>query len=43
MKKIMLFYLETCPYCKNAYKAMEELIKENVRYILSFTNRYTPN
>ena len=32
MKKITLFYLETCPYCKNAYKAMKELIKENPLY-----------
>ena len=28
MKRITMFYLETCPYCKNAWKAMEELKKE---------------
>ena len=25
MKKITMFYLEDCPYCKNAFKAMDEL------------------
>lgn len=32
MKKITLFYLQNCPYCHNAKKALEELIKENPEY-----------
>ena len=32
MKKITLFYLENCPYCHNAKRALEELIKENPSY-----------
>lgn len=29
MKEIELFYLENCPYCRNAHKAIEELLEEN--------------
>ena len=32
MKKITLFYLTDCPYCRNARKALEELKKENPAY-----------
>ena len=32
MKKITLFYLSDCPYCRNARKALEELKKENPAY-----------
>ena len=32
MKKITLFYLEDCPYCHNAKRALEELKKENPAY-----------
>lgn len=32
MKKITFFYLENCPYCKNARKAMDELKQENADY-----------
>lgn len=32
MKKITLFYLEDCPYCHNARRALEELKKENPAY-----------
>ena len=32
MKKITLFYLENCPYCHNARRALEELKKENPAY-----------
>ena len=32
MKKITLFYLEDCPYCHNARKALEELKKEDSKY-----------
>lgn len=32
MKKITLFYLEDCPYCHNAKRALEELKKENPVY-----------
>ena len=32
MKKITLFYLENCPYCHNARKALAELVKENPAY-----------
>lgn len=31
-KKITFFYLPGCPYCKNANKAIEELIQENPAY-----------
>lgn len=32
MKKITLFYLEDCPYCHYAKRALTELIKENPIY-----------
>lgn len=32
MKKITLFYLENCPYCRNAKQALAELIKEAPQY-----------
>ena len=32
MKKITLFYLEDCPYCHNARRALKELVKENPEY-----------
>ena len=32
MKKITYFYLENCPYCQNAKKAMDELKEENPDY-----------
>ena len=32
MQKIELFYLEHCPYCVNARKALEELVKEKSAY-----------
>lgn len=32
MKNIRIFYLETCPYCINARKALAELIEEDPRY-----------
>lgn len=32
MKKITLFYLEHCPYCHYARKALEELKEENPKY-----------
>lgn len=32
MKKITWFYLEDCPYCKNAKKALAELKEENPAY-----------
>ena len=32
MKKVKLFYLEGCPYCKNAFKAIDELLAENPAY-----------
>ena len=32
MKKITMFYLEDCPYCKNAFKAMEALKAQNSAY-----------
>lgn len=32
MKKITLFYLSDCPYCRNAKKALEELKTENSTY-----------
>ena len=30
--KITFFYLPGCPYCKNANRAIEELIQENPEY-----------
>ena len=32
MKKITYFHLPSCPYCKNANKAIEELKAENPEY-----------
>lgn len=32
MKKITFFYLETCPYCAQARRAMKELADEDVKY-----------
>ena len=32
MNKITYFYMAGCPYCRNADKAIEELIKENPAY-----------
>ena len=32
MKKVTLFYLVGCPYCDNARRALEELVKENPAY-----------
>ena len=32
MKEIELFYLKSCPYCRNAKKAIDELTAENPAY-----------
>lgn len=32
MKKVTAFYLETCPYCKQAKRALRDLIRENPDY-----------
>ena len=32
MKKVTFFYLENCPYCKQARKALDELKEEDARY-----------
>ena len=32
MKKVTCFYIETCPYCKQAKKALAELIDQNPAY-----------
>ncbi len=32
MKEIEIFYLRSCPYCRNARKAVEELVEENPAY-----------
>ena len=32
MKQIELFYLKSCPYCRNAKKAIGELTEENPAY-----------
>lgn len=32
MKTLTLFYLEDCPYCRNARKALAELVAENPSY-----------
>ncbi len=32
MKKLTIFYLENCPYCRNAKRALEELRQENAQY-----------
>ncbi|MCD7893480.1 MAG: thioredoxin family protein [Erysipelotrichaceae bacterium] len=32
MKKVLCFYLENCPYCLQAQKAMDDLMNENPQY-----------
>lgn len=32
MKKLMLFYLQSCPFCQRALQYMEELKQENPEY-----------
>ncbi len=32
MKKIKFFYLEKCPYCKQARRALDELKSEDAKY-----------
>ncbi len=32
MKKLLWFYLENCPYCRAARRALDELIAENPAY-----------
>lgn len=32
MKKITYFYIDFCPYCKNADRAIKELCSENEEY-----------
>lgn len=32
MKKLTLFYLENCPYCINARRALAELVQEEPAY-----------
>ena len=32
MKKITVFYLEGCPYCRQAREALKELTSENEKY-----------
>jgi len=32
MKKILMFYLENCPHCKNAQKMMDDLMDKNPEY-----------
>ena len=32
MRKLQLFYLESCPYCHNAKRALAELSRENPAY-----------
>lgn len=32
MKKVTCFYLETCPYCIQAKKVLEDLVAENPAY-----------
>ena len=32
MKKLTLFYLENCPYCHNAMRALKELREEKAEY-----------
>lgn len=31
-KKVLAFYLEGCPYCKQAREALKELMSENEKY-----------
>ena len=32
MKKVTMFTMKTCPYCKAALRWMDELFKENAKY-----------
>lgn len=32
MKPILMFMMETCPYCREAFRWMEELKQEDSRY-----------
>ena len=32
MKKLTIFHLDDCPYCHNARRALEELIREHPAY-----------
>ena len=32
MKKIIMFYLQNCPHCRNAERMMNELIEKNPSY-----------
>jgi len=32
MKKVTMFYLENCPYCKKAFKMIDVLKEENPEY-----------
>ena len=32
MKKVTCFYIETCPYCVQAKRVLQELIQENPAY-----------
>ena len=32
MKKVTCFYLTSCPYCRQAFRALKELIAENAEY-----------
>ena len=32
MKNLEIFYMEGCPYCRNAKKALDELMAENTEY-----------
>ena len=32
MKEITFFYMEQCPYCRNAERAIDELTQENPAY-----------
>ena len=32
MKTLTLFYLEDCPYCRNAKRALAELVREQPEY-----------
>lgn len=32
MKQLTMFYLENCPFCKRAFKYIEELKKENPEF-----------
>ena len=32
MKKVIMFYLQNCPHCKNAQRMMDELTDKNSEY-----------